>query len=155
MIGAIISSIYCAVKSGCRVEYFYKAELDKNVQHEMKKYSIPLIFNGVAWWVNNSIDKYFVTAICGVAINGIYAVSYKIPTMQNKNFIRFIFRNEPSDLLIRKPVALPYDSGVNKIIFLSTPITTGNIFSRKKLLTGLFQTLCQSLSLLSRTLTVR
>lgn len=50
--------------------------------------------------------------------------------MQNKNFIRFIFRNEPSDLLIRKPVALPYDSGVNKIIFLSTPITTGNIFSR-------------------------
>ena len=81
VIGAIISSIYCAVKSGCRVEYFYKAELDKNVQHEMKKYSIPLIFNGVAWWVNNSIDKYFVTAICGVAINGIYAVSYKIPTI--------------------------------------------------------------------------
>ena len=31
--------------------------------------------------MNNSIDKYFVTAICGAAQNGIYAVSYKIPTI--------------------------------------------------------------------------
>ena len=47
----------------------------------MRGYSIPLIFNGVAWWMNNSIDKYFVTVICGAAQNGIYAVSYKIPTI--------------------------------------------------------------------------
>ena len=40
-----------------------------------------MIFNGVAWWINNSIDKYFVTAICGIAINGIYSVAYKIPTI--------------------------------------------------------------------------
>lgn len=59
--------------------------------------------------------------------------------MQDKNFIRFIFRNGPSDLLIRKPAALLYDNGVNRIIFLSTPITTGNIFSKKKLLTRLFR----------------
>lgn len=49
--------------------------------------------------------------------------------MQNKNFTRSIFRNGPSDLLIRKPAALLSGNGVNKIIFLSTPITTGSIFS--------------------------
>ena len=38
-----------------------------------------------------------------------------------------------SDLLIRKPAALLYASGVSKIIFLFTPITTGSIFSKKKL----------------------
>lgn len=52
--------------------------------------------------------------------------------MQDKNFIRFIFRNGPSDLLIRKPAALLYASGVSKIIFLFTPITTGNIFSNQE-----------------------
>ena len=56
--------------------------------------------------------------------------------MQDKNFIKSIFRNGPSDLQIRKPAVLLSGNGVNKIIFHSTLITTGNIFSRKKLLTG-------------------
>ncbi len=54
--------------------------------------------------------------------------------MQDKNFIKSIFRNGPSDLQIRKLAALLSGNGANRIIFLSTPITTGNIFSRKKLL---------------------
>ena len=54
--------------------------------------------------------------------------------MQDKNFIKSIFRNGPSDLQIRKPAALLSGNGANRIIFLSTPITTGNIFSKKKLL---------------------
>lgn len=49
----------------------------------MLNYSIPLIFNSVAWWMNSSLDKYFVTALRGVATNGIYAISYKIPTMMS------------------------------------------------------------------------
>ena len=48
-----------------------------------------------------------------------------------QNFIKSIFMNKPSDLQIRKPAALLSGNGVNRIIFLSTPITTGNIFSRK------------------------
>ena len=81
VLGAIVSSIYCAIKTGYPVRSYIRIDCDKKTRDEMRKYSIPLIFNGVAWWINNSIDKYFVTAICGVAINGIYAVSYKIPTI--------------------------------------------------------------------------
>ncbi len=51
------------------------------MQREMKHYSIPLIFNGIAWWANNGIDKYFISGIIGVANNGVYAVAYKIPTI--------------------------------------------------------------------------
>lgn len=55
--------------------------VDRRVLGEMLRYSIPLIFTAVAWWVNSSLDRYFVTLICGVAANGIYSVSYKIPTI--------------------------------------------------------------------------
>lgn len=54
---------------------------DKNLQKEMKNYSSPMIANAVSWWVNNASDRYVVTWISGVAANGIYSVSYKIPSI--------------------------------------------------------------------------
>lgn len=69
--------------------------------------------------------------------------------------IRSIFRNGPSDLQIRKPAVLPFGNGVNRISFHFTPITTGNIFSRKKLLTNPCQILFHSHFLFSQALTLR
>lgn len=53
------------------------------LKKEMLLYSIPMIFNTVGWWVNNSSDRYIVTWFCGAAINGVYAVAYKIPSILN------------------------------------------------------------------------
>ena len=64
------------------------------------------------------------------------------------NYFVFIFRNKPSDLLIRKPATLLYASGVSKIIFLFTLTTTGSIFSKKKLSVRLFRISSRSLFLL-------
>lgn len=50
-----------------------------NLYKVMLSYSFPLVFTGIAWWVNSSLDRYFVTALCGIEANGIYAVAYKIP----------------------------------------------------------------------------
>lgn len=47
----------------------------------MISYSAPLITNSIAWWVNNTSDRYILTWMHGTAINGIYAVAYKIPTI--------------------------------------------------------------------------
>ena len=44
-------------------------------------YSAPLAINSVAWWINTASDKYIITFFCGAAINGIYSVAYKIPTI--------------------------------------------------------------------------
>lgn len=47
----------------------------------MLKYSVPLIPNNMFWWITNVSDRYMVTFISGAAENGLYAASYKIPTV--------------------------------------------------------------------------
>lgn len=53
----------------------------RNLSKPMIKYSIPLIPNSLSWWINNASDRYILTWLKGVAANGIYTVSYKIPTI--------------------------------------------------------------------------
>lgn len=63
---------------------FLKCKLsDSKIAKEMIAYSFPMIFNTVGWWINNSSDRYVVTWLCGVSANGIYSVSYKIPSILN------------------------------------------------------------------------
>lgn len=53
----------------------------KDLSKPMIKYSFPLIANSVSWWINNASDRYILTFFRGIAENGIYSVSYKIPTI--------------------------------------------------------------------------
>lgn len=57
--------------------------LNKNLIFSMIKYSLPLIPNAFAWWINSSADRYFILAFVGASANGIYAVASKIPTLLN------------------------------------------------------------------------
>lgn len=57
----------------------WKPALD--VSRAMRRYSFPMIFSALAWWVNNASDRYVLTFIAGVGISGIYAVAYKIPNL--------------------------------------------------------------------------
>lgn len=54
---------------------------NKTILKEMILYSAPLVANSIAWWVNSASDRYILVLFCGVAANGIYSVSYKIPTI--------------------------------------------------------------------------
>ena len=56
---------------------------NKVLRNEMGRYSRPLIFDQIAWWINNVSDRYVVTWICGAAANGIYSVAFKIPSILN------------------------------------------------------------------------
>lgn len=56
---------------------------DPRLSHEMTQYSYPMIFNTVGWWVNNASDRYIVTWLCGISVNGIYSVAYKLPSILN------------------------------------------------------------------------
>ena len=70
-----------------------KIYLDIKIRHyhdlsrPMINYSLPLIANSVSLWINNASDRYILTFIKGIAANGVYSVSYKIPT------ILFMFQN--------------------------------------------------------------
>jgi O-antigen/teichoic acid export membrane protein len=52
-----------------------------DLSKQMMAYSSPLIANSISWWVNNASDRYILTWVSGVAVNGIYSISYKIPTI--------------------------------------------------------------------------
>ena len=62
-------------------KYYSRKRTPKALTKEITKYCIPLIFNKIGWWINNSIDKYVVIGFINEEANGIYSVSYKIPTI--------------------------------------------------------------------------
>ncbi len=51
------------------------------LRKKMTMYSKPMILNTIGWWINNASDKYVVTWLCGTAINGVFSVAYKIPSI--------------------------------------------------------------------------
>lgn len=55
--------------------------VDKHLIKEMYRYSIPLVPNGISWWIVNVSDRSIISWILGASSNGIYAVSNKFPTI--------------------------------------------------------------------------
>ena len=50
---------------------------------KMIKYSLPLIPNALFWWINSSLDRFFLTSLCGLTYVGMYAAANKIPSILN------------------------------------------------------------------------
>lgn len=65
----------------CRLNGFEK---------EMLRYCLPLMFINVSWYINNVADRYAITWLCGMADNGVYSVSYKLPAILNAIQVVFI-----------------------------------------------------------------
>ncbi len=81
MIGMGAASVWLLIRTEMYRYIFSIKKLDRQYAKEMVRYSIPLIPNSISWWINNSSDKFLVTYFCGVAVNGIYSVAYKIPSL--------------------------------------------------------------------------
>lgn len=80
IIANIIATIYLIIRIKF-IKFICYKNINKNLEKEMVDYSKPLVLNSVSWWINNSADRYIVTWFKGIAENGIYSVSYKIPTI--------------------------------------------------------------------------
>lgn len=50
---------------------------------ELIRFSLPMVPATVCWLITDLSDRYFVNAICGAEINGVYSAAYKIPTIVN------------------------------------------------------------------------
>ncbi len=61
--------------------FFKPGRFSKTVLRQMLSYSIPLVPTAIFWWITNLSDRYLVTGMVSGAANGLYTVSYKIPTM--------------------------------------------------------------------------
>ncbi|HES9560304.1 TPA: oligosaccharide flippase family protein [Streptococcus pneumoniae] len=75
--GYVIPCIY--IVSRLRLWELFEIKIDKKLQWEMVYYALPLVLNILSWWVNNTLDRYIVTAIVGIQASAIISVAYKIP----------------------------------------------------------------------------
>ena len=83
IIGAdFLSVIFLSVISSAW-RYFDISKLNKAVAKEMLSYCLPLIPASIAWWITNVSDRYLVAYFCGDTVNGIYDISYKLPSIIN------------------------------------------------------------------------
>lgn len=48
---------------------------------DMMSYCIPMIPSKIAWWMNNSLDKYYIIFFRGLGSSGLYSVAHKIPSI--------------------------------------------------------------------------
>ena len=82
IIGPLVQCIYLII----RADMIHDTDLKSDFSTEKKAmldYSKPLIANSIAWWINNTSDRYVVIFFCGLAENGIYSVASKIPSILN------------------------------------------------------------------------
>ena len=64
-------------------KYFSFDLIDNKLIKKMNKYSIPLIPNGISWWIVNVSDRTIISFVLGNAYNGLYAISNKFPTLMS------------------------------------------------------------------------
>ena len=107
---AIVAIYALVVGKGYRA---IRAEIDKKKMREMLKYSVVLIPNSFMWWIMNSSDHLMVTSMIGVEANGIYAISYKLPTLIST--FTGIFNQAWSYSAIKEDGAEDADSYTNRV----------------------------------------
>lgn len=114
----VLGSIYCVIKSHVISSVNFHS-IDHDLLKKMVKYSIVLVPNSLMWWIMNSSDHIMVTGMIGIAANGIYAISYKIPSIlsslstvfnqawaysaihEDKSNDKVVFHNTMYDKLVR------------------------------------------------------
>ncbi|MCK1221861.1 lipopolysaccharide biosynthesis protein [Streptococcus uberis] len=55
--------------------------IDLSILKILLMYSLPLLPNAISWWITNVSDRTLIKIFLGSEMNGIYAVSTKIPTL--------------------------------------------------------------------------
>lgn len=80
IIANTIVAIY-AIIAGKGYQSFSFTQINRTLLKQMVKYSVVLIPNSFMWWIMNSSDRIMVSSMVGISANGIYAISYKLPTL--------------------------------------------------------------------------
>ncbi len=76
----LLSCVFLFLVAGLH-KFFRLSSLNKSVTKAMLFYALPLIPNQMFWWITNVSDRFFIVYFLGEAQNGLYAASYKIPTI--------------------------------------------------------------------------
>ena len=113
IIAQSVTAAYALLQKPIREQLRGKFALDMKLAVEMTKYSIVLVPTALMWWIMGSLDKVMVSSISGLAAAGIYAVSYKLPSISST--IATIFNQAWSYSAIREEESQDRDAYSNTI----------------------------------------
>ena len=75
-ISNLLCSLYLLMKKKI-YKYIKPKQYDKKILKEIIKYSVPLIPNMISWWIVSASDRTIISAVIGIAQNGIYSAANK------------------------------------------------------------------------------
>lgn len=84
IISAILSNIFAAIYIFISCKLYKKikySSVNKQTIHKLLNYSLPLVPNGLIWWIINVSDRTIISIFLGTGANGIYAVSNKFSSI--------------------------------------------------------------------------
>lgn len=84
IISMALANFVCSLYLFIRLKLYSKINfkiVDFKQIKEMYKYSLPLIPNGISWWIVNVSDRSIISIVLGASANGLYAISNKFPTI--------------------------------------------------------------------------
>lgn len=58
-----------------------ESKVNRELMRDMIRFSIPMIFNNVSWWIINSSDKMMIEYFMSAGDSGIYSVAAKMPSL--------------------------------------------------------------------------
>lgn len=112
IISALAVIVY-AFFAGDVISVMRNLSFDATLARQMVSFSIVLIPNTFMWWIINSSDRIFITALLGSAANGIYAVACKIP--QAVSVVAGVFNQAWSYSAIREEGSEDRELYANKV----------------------------------------
>ncbi|NLL63295.1 MAG: oligosaccharide flippase family protein [Ruminococcaceae bacterium] len=86
----VISLLFLYIKLGNERKINLRL-IKKPVLKELLLYSVPLIPNAICWWLSNFFDRIMITTMVSVAVNGLYAVAHKVPSLLSM-FVAIFFQ---------------------------------------------------------------
>lgn len=81
IIGNICSFIFLTLVGKVRTYIALKNGIDVSLLKQMLKYSIPLMFNALSWWITSFSDRMILDLFFSADEVGIYSVAAKIPAI--------------------------------------------------------------------------
>lgn len=84
IISMALANFMCSLYLFIRLKLYSKINfkiVDFKQIKEIYKYSLPLIPNGISWWIVNVSDRSIISIVLGASANGLYAISNKFPTI--------------------------------------------------------------------------
>jgi O-antigen/teichoic acid export membrane protein len=82
MLGYIFSNLVAALMLPFCLGKDFKikrTQISKTLVKTMLLYSLPLVLNGICWWLSSFTDRVMISGFLGTAENGLYAAASKIP----------------------------------------------------------------------------